>query len=163
MEVVHVEGPEAGEELCEDLLNTGEVSGVVLLAEVAGLLVHDADALLGHQEDQWHGEMIVHQTVLQALTRLASFFHLEKKGGFINLKMSRSRLCLATYWRRLLRWPEPSARWRWRSRPSWFDPCSVAQALANAKIENIEGEIGDILERVHHGSDQVFKHLKITH
>ena len=39
----------------------------------------------------------------------------------------------------------------------------VAQGLADAESQHVEGEIGEILERVHHGSDQVFKHLKITH
>ena len=88
--------------LCEELLNTGEVACVVVLAEVAGqegaeldegvvalvdqlevillsLLVHDAAALLGHQEDQWHGQMVVHEAVLQALTRLPSVLHLKQK------------------------------------------------------------------------------------
>ena len=92
--------------LCEELLNTGEVAGVVVLAEVAGqegaeldegvmalveqlpnqlemvvfsLLVDDAAALLGHEEDQWHGEVVVHQAVLQALTRLSSVLHLKQK------------------------------------------------------------------------------------
>ena len=89
--------------LGEKQLDTGQVGRVVILAEVAGeegaeldqrvvalvkqlpdelemvilsLLVDDTAALLSHQQHQRHGQVAVHQTVLQPLARLAGILHL---------------------------------------------------------------------------------------
>ena len=41
------------------------------------VLVDDAAALLGHEQDEWHGHLHVHQAVLQALARLPGVLHLQ--------------------------------------------------------------------------------------